>query len=87
MEVGQTVLALDFVDSQLDFSEGVVFIVLEVGEGDFEDTALEGIVGVLETGGSVYEGFTNTVCHICQPSRSFVLNLSLSSGRAHTLWC
>ena len=53
MEVGQAVLALDLVDSQLDLSECVVFVVLKVGEGDFEDTAFESIIGVFETGCAV----------------------------------
>ena len=53
MEVGEAVFALDFVDAELDFAEGVVFVVLEVGEGDFEDAAFEGVVGVFEAGGAV----------------------------------
>ena len=61
VEVGQTVLALDFVAAQLDFAEGVVFVVLEVGEGDFEDAAFEGVVGVLHALGSVDEGLADTV--------------------------
>ena len=60
MEVGEAVLALDFVDAELDFAEGMVFVLLEVGKGDFEDAALEGVVGVLQTSGSVDEGFANT---------------------------
>ena len=60
MEVGQAVLALDFVDSELDFAEGVVFVVLQVGEGDFEDAAFEGVVGVFETGCAVDEGLADT---------------------------
>jgi hypothetical protein len=47
VEVGEAVLALDFVDAELDLAEGVVFVFLEVGEGDFEDAAFEGVVGVL----------------------------------------
>ena len=47
MEVGEAVLALDFVNAELDFAEGMVFVLLEVGKGDFEDAAFEGIVGVL----------------------------------------
>lgn len=72
MEVGEAVLALDFVDAELDFAEGVVFILLEVREGDFENAAFEGIVGVLETGCAVYEGFADTVgfcqrlCGMCR---------------------
>ena len=53
VEVGQAVLALDFVDSELDFSEGVVFIILEIGKGDFKDAAFERVVGIFETGRSV----------------------------------
>ena len=44
-KVGEAVLALDFVDTELDFAEGVFFVVLEVCEGDFEDAALESVVG------------------------------------------
>ena len=47
MEVGEAVLALDFIDAEFNFAEGMVFILLEVGKGDFEDAALEGVVGVL----------------------------------------
>jgi hypothetical protein len=35
---------LDFVDTEFDFTEGVFLIVLEIGEGDFEDTAFERII-------------------------------------------
>ena len=64
MEVGQAVLALDFIDSELNFAECMVFVVLEVGERDFEDSTFEGIVGVLETGCSVYQGFANTTAFV-----------------------
>jgi hypothetical protein len=60
VEVGQAVLALDFVDSELDLAEGVVFVILEIGERDFENAAFEGVVGVLETGRSVYKGLADT---------------------------
>jgi hypothetical protein len=61
VEVGQAVLALDLIDAELDLAEGVVFIVLEVGEGDLEDTALQGVVGVLQTAGAVDEGLADTL--------------------------
>ena len=80
MEVGQAVLALDLVYSQLDLSESVVFVVLEVGQGDLENSALEGIVGVLETGGSVYEGLADTTIFV-SPCPSF----DISSGCAYSL--
>lgn len=60
MEVGEAVLALHFVDSELYLAEGVIFVLLEVGEGDLDYAAFEGVVGVFETGGSVHEGFANT---------------------------
>lgn len=60
VEVGQAVLALDLVDAQLDLAEAVVLILLEVGEGSLEDTALERVVGVLQTGGAVDEGLADT---------------------------
>jgi hypothetical protein len=60
VEVGQAVLALDLVDAQLDLAEAVVLILLEVGEGSLEDAALEGVVGVLQTGGAVDEGLADT---------------------------
>ena len=60
VEVGQAVLALDLVDAELDLAEAVVLILLEVGEGSLEDAALEGVVGVLQTGGAVDEGLADT---------------------------
>lgn len=59
VEVGQAVLALDLVDSELDLAEGVVLILLQVGQGDFDYPSLEGVVGVLETGGAVDEGLAS----------------------------
>lgn len=53
MEVRKTILALDLVDSKLDLSEGMIFIVLKVSKGDFEDSTFKGIVGAFETGCAV----------------------------------
>lgn len=61
VEVGQAVLALDFVDPQLDFAERMVLVLLEIGERNLEYAALESIVCVLETGGAVHESLTDTV--------------------------
>lgn len=60
VEVGQAVAALNLVDAQLDLTERVVLILLEIGERSLEDTALERIVGVLQTGGAVDEGLADT---------------------------
>ena len=61
MEIREAVPALDFVDAELDLAEGVFFVVLQVGERDFDNAALEGVVGVFETGGSVDEGLADAV--------------------------
>ena len=60
VEVGQAVLALDLVDAELDLAERVVLILLEIGERDLEYPSLEGVVGVLQTGGAVDEGLADT---------------------------
>lgn len=46
MEVGQAVLALNLVNAQLNFSERLFLILVEIGEGDFDNTALQRVVGV-----------------------------------------
>lgn len=73
VEVGQAVLALDLIDAELDLAERVVLIVLQVSEGDLEDTTLEGVVGVLQTAGTVDEGLADTldIVSICCCSFSF----------------
>lgn len=60
MKVGQAVLALYLVDAELDLSEGMVFVGLEVGEGDFEDATFESIIGVLHTSGPVDQSLPDT---------------------------
>lgn len=64
VEVGQAVLALDLVHAELDLAERVVLILLEIGQGHLDDAALQGIVGVLETGGAVDEGLADTAGHL-----------------------
>lgn len=61
VEVGQAVLALDLVDSELDLAESVVLILLQISQADLDDTALQGVVGVLETSGPVDESLADTV--------------------------
>lgn len=61
MKVSQAVLALDLVDPQLNLAESMVLIFLEVGKGDFENTPLKSIIGILQTGGAVDEGLPNTI--------------------------
>lgn len=58
MEVGQAVLALDFVDSELDLTEGLLLILVEISKGNFDDTALERVIRVF------YESMSKP----CKPS-------------------
>ena len=67
VEVGQAVLALDLVDPEADLAERVVLILLEIGQRDLEDAALQSIVRVLETGGSVDEGLADTAIKPLDP--------------------
>lgn len=60
MEVGQTVLALNLVHAELNLAESVVLIVLQIRKRDLEDTALQGVVGVLQTAGAVDKGLADT---------------------------
>lgn len=59
VEVGEEVLALDLVDSQLDSAERVILLALQIGKRDVKDTALKLVVGVLETGGTVDKSLTD----------------------------
>jgi hypothetical protein len=70
VEVGQAVLALNLVDAELDLAESVVLILLQVGEGDLDDAALQGVVGVLETGGPVDKSLADTVAGAVRSSSS-----------------
>lgn len=59
VEVGQQVLTLNLIHSQLDLSVGVVLRALQVSKTNLEHTALQAIGGVLETSGLVDQGLTN----------------------------
>jgi hypothetical protein len=61
VEVGQTVLALNLIHTELNLAESMVFIVLEVGERNLENSTLQRIIGVLETTGAVDQSLTNTI--------------------------
>lgn len=61
VEVGQAVVALDFVDAKTDLAERVILILLQIGQGDLEDTSLKGVVGVLQTSGAVNESLADTM--------------------------
>jgi hypothetical protein len=60
VEVGQAVLALNLVDAELDLAERVVLVLLQIGQRNLDDAALQRIVGVLETGGAVDQGLADT---------------------------
>ena len=61
MEVCQAVLALNLIDAETDFAEGVILVLLEVSERDLDNAALERVVGVPQTGRTVDEGLAHTV--------------------------
>lgn len=61
VEVGQAVIALNFVDAETDLAERVILILLQIGEGNLQDASLQGVVGVLQTGGAVNESLADTV--------------------------
>lgn len=60
VEVGQAVLSLNLIHPELDLSECVVLILLEIRQRNLENSALQCIVCVLETGGSVDESLADT---------------------------
>ena len=64
VEVGQAVLALNLVDTELDLAESVVLILLEIRQRNLENSALQRIVCVLETGGSVDKSLSDTASSV-----------------------
>lgn len=60
MEIGKAVFPLDLIDTELDFAESVVLIVLQISEGCLKDTASEGVVRILQTAGAVDNRLSNT---------------------------
>ena len=64
VEVGQAILSLDLIDTELDLSESVVLILLQIRQRDLEDSALQCVICVLETGGSVHESLADAAKHV-----------------------
>jgi len=60
MKVRQAVLSLDLIDAELDLAESVILILLEICQRYLENSALQCVVGVLETCGSVDKSLSNT---------------------------
>jgi len=50
VEVGQTVLALNLIDTELDFTESLLLILIQIGKRKLNDTTFQGIVGILHSG-------------------------------------
>ncbi len=59
VEVGEAGAALDTVNLQLELAVSLLVVLVEVGEGSLDDTALERVIGVLETLGSVDESLAD----------------------------
>lgn len=74
MEVGEAVLALNLVDSELDVSERLLLVLVQVGERKLEDSTLEGVVGVL----CRFEGKAGVSSNPARPK-------GLKEGRTKTL--
>lgn len=47
MEVGKAVLALNFINAQLDFAEGLLLILVKVSQRNLNNTASERVIGIL----------------------------------------
>jgi hypothetical protein len=69
MEVGQTILSLNLIHTELNLAECVVLVVLQIGKGDLEDSALQRVVGVLKTTGTVDKRLSNTDISVSNTSR------------------
>lgn len=59
VEVGEAVAALDLINAKLDLAEREILGLVEVTKGDFNNTTLEGVVGVPHTLGTVDEGLAD----------------------------
>ena len=60
VEVRQAVLSLDLIDSQADLTEGVILVLLQIGQRDLNNPSLQSIVRVLQTGRAVHQGLADT---------------------------
>jgi hypothetical protein len=89
VEVGQAVLSLNLIDSEFDLSERVVLILLEIRQRNLEDSALQCIICVLETSGSVDESLANTAItlEICGYIDEGYIVLSDLEGRRGLCYC
>jgi hypothetical protein len=59
VEVGETVLTLDFVHLELDLAERAGLVLGKITERHLDDTAVQGVVGVTETLGTVDQSLTD----------------------------
>ena len=60
MEIGQTILALHFVDPELDLSKCMILVLLKIGQRDLKYPSFQSVIRILETSGPVDECFSNT---------------------------
>lgn len=66
MKVRQAVFALDLVHTKFDFPECMVFVVLQISEGYLENTALQIIIRIFETAGSVDNGLPDASIQLAE---------------------
>lgn len=60
MKIGQAILALHLVDPELDLSERMVLVFLQIGQRDFKYSSLQSVIRILETSSPVDKCFPNT---------------------------
>ena len=59
MEIGQAILALHFVDPELDLSKCMILVLLQISQRDLKNPSFQGVVRILETSGPVDECLSN----------------------------
>jgi hypothetical protein len=59
VEVGKAILSLNLVNTKFDLAERLLFILIEVTEGDLDDTTLERVVCIFCAMADMKEGCTD----------------------------
>ena len=57
MEVGQAVLALNFIHPELDLSKGMILVLLQICQRYLKDSPLQSVICVLQTCAPIDQSF------------------------------
>lgn len=79
VEVGEAVLALDFIHAEFNLAEGMVLVVLQVSERNLEDSALQGVVRIPQAAGAVHQSLADALCFVSTPWKCAMSNSRGSS--------